>query len=148
MKCSDKCNCEDEYLNVDVLKECLIDRPNPDLIETDLDEEQNNLVSDNSSETSSLSLDCSPIPASLETCTVVYFSGYLANKCLEKFKCVDCYSNMITEKDLNDKNQLLLTYKTFDNIFTNTKGLKMQSSILLKISNICLAIFERKFEDI
>ncbi|CAI6356302.1 unnamed protein product [Macrosiphum euphorbiae] len=151
MKCSDKCNCEeddDEYLNVDVLKECLIDHPNPDLIETDLDEEQNNLVSDNSSETSSLSLDCSPIPASLETCTVVYFSGYLANKCLEKFKCVDCYSNLITEKDLNDKNQLLLTYKTFDNIFTNTKGLKMPSSILLKISNICLAIFERKFEDI
>lgn len=49
---------------------------------------------------------------------------------------------------LNDKNQLLLTYKTFDNIFTNTKGLKMPSSILLKISNICLAIFERKFEDI
>ncbi|KAL4088876.1 hypothetical protein QTP88_023960 [Uroleucon formosanum] len=70
MKCSDKCNCEeddDEYLNVDVLKECIIDRPNPDLVETDLDEEQNNLVSDNSSETSSLSLDCSPIPASLET---------------------------------------------------------------------------------
>jgi len=69
MKCSDKCNCEqdnDEYLNVDVLKECLIDRPNSDLMETDLDEEQNNLVSDNSSETSSL-----------ETCTVVYFSGYL-----------------------------------------------------------------------
>ncbi|KAL4126427.1 hypothetical protein QTP88_010649 [Uroleucon formosanum] len=133
MKCSDKCNCEeddDEYLNVDVLKECIIDRPNPDLVETDLDEEQNNLVSDNSSETSSLSLDCSPIPASLETCTVVYFSGYLANKCLEKFKCVDCYSNLITEKDLNDKNQLLLTYKTFDNIFTNTKGLKMPSSIL------------------
>jgi len=49
--CKDKCNCEennDEYLNVDVLKECLI--------------EQNNLLSDNSSETSSLSLDCSPIP--------------------------------------------------------------------------------------
>jgi len=59
MKCSNKCNYEkddDEYLNVDVLKECLIDRPNPDLIETDLDEEQNNLVSHNSSKTSSLSL--------------------------------------------------------------------------------------------
>jgi len=55
---------------------------------------------------------------------------------------------LITEKDLNDKNQLLLTYKTFDNIFTDTKGLKMPSSILLKISNICLTIFEKKFGDI
>jgi len=38
-----------------------IDRPNQDVIETDLDGQQNNLLSDNSFETSSLSLDCSPI---------------------------------------------------------------------------------------
>ncbi|KAL4126559.1 hypothetical protein QTP88_010780 [Uroleucon formosanum] len=151
MKCSDKCNCEedgDEFLTVDVLKDTSINPLDPDFIEADFDDQQQNLLSDNSSETSSCSLDFSPIPISLETCSLVYFSGYLANKCLEKFKCVDCQSNLITDKDLNDKNQLLITYKTFENILTDTKGLKMPSSILLTISNICLTIFKKKFEDI
>jgi len=102
-------------LTVDALKDTLI---NPDFIETDVDNQQQNLLSDNSSETSSCSLDSSPIPVSLETCSIVYFTGYLAYKCLKKFKCVDCESNLITNKDLNDENQYLITYKTFDNILT------------------------------
>lgn len=129
-----------------------IDRPNQDVIETDLDGQQNNLLSDNSFETSSLSLDCSPIgiteqmkfinsiPSSRENGNMqvpLFISqelGYL--EILEKFKCIDCYSNLITEKNLSDKNKLLLIYKTYDNIFTDTIGLKMSSSIVYTFENI------------
>lgn len=65
--------------------------------------------------------------------------------------------NLITSIDLNDKSQLLLTYKMLDDYkmltYKNvneqsTQGLKVPSNILVKITNTCLNIFKEQFEKI
>lgn len=85
-----------------------------------------------------------PIKPSLETWSVVYFSGYLANKCFEKFKCEICRSSLITQQDLNDNNQLLILHKQYDHVDKNY-GLKYPSKELVEISTICLEIFNSTF---
>lgn len=70
----------------------------------------------------------------LENCSVTYFSGYLAYKCIEKFNCEMCKLNLISKKNLTEKNQLLLIYKNYSDI-NKDSGLKVQSDSLKNIIN-------------
>lgn len=102
MKCSTSCNnCEpddDEYMAVDVLKDVIVDITEPINIESCT---QNQTLlhnfSEDSDSISSLENNYYPVNPSLEACSNVYFSGYLANKCFEKFKCGICESNLRTQ---------------------------------------------------
>lgn len=83
---------------------------------------------------------------SLESCSVVYFAGYLAKKCWEKFLCIDCDSTKNNEH-LNDPSQILILHKMLDNI-GSTQGLKIPSHKLLDIVVICLDAFKKLFLNI
>jgi DNA transposase THAP9 len=154
MKCSDKCNCEDdddELLTVDIINTSKNLSKYDVIVTSDSENQQNTSISsDNSSDISTCSFSNPEfISPSLETCTIVYYAGYLANKCINKFKCDNCRLNLITEKNLNDETQLLLAFKTFDDIENNIeKGLKMPTSTLLEITDICLSIFNKTFNEI
>lgn len=40
----------------------------------------------------------------LEECSVVYFAGYLAKRCIDFFQCKNCEANLTTKKNLNEPN--------------------------------------------
>jgi hypothetical protein len=81
----------------------------------------------------------------LEDCSVTYFSGYLAYKCLKKFNCIECKINLIIEKNLNDKNQILLIHKNYSDIEKYT-GLMAPSNQLNHIIDRTLSMFETTFK--
>jgi len=94
MKCLTTCckNCEsddDEFITVEVLK----DVPAENLILSENGELPNENYfhettdSDNSSKSNEGVYD---VDLSLETCSITYFSGYLAKKCFDKFNCANC----------------------------------------------------------
>lgn len=149
MKCSTSCNnCEpddDEYMTVDILKDVVVENS-----ESMYDDEctHNQKPLQNSSEDSdlisSLENGNNIVVPSLEACSIVYLSGYLANKCLEKFKCEVCRSSLITQRHLNDSNQILILHKTYDHIDKNY-CLKYPSQELVEISTLCLEIFNNTF---
>ena len=98
---------------------------------------------------SSTSSSCSSSPSTnrdnilLEECSIGYFAGYLAKKCLDQFKCTNCELNLTKiDRDLNDKSLLLLLHKSYDN-FCPTQGLKAPSDQLIKIVNIYLEVFQK-----
>lgn len=80
----------------------------------------------------------------LEDCSVTYFAGYLAYKCNKKFNCHKCQNNLFTDKNLNEKRQLLLINKNYSS-FDQDGGLKAPSFSLNKIINRALEIFENNF---
>lgn len=80
----------------------------------------------------------------LEDCSVTYFAGYLAYKCDKKFNCHQCQNNLFTDKNLNEKRQLLLINKNYSS-FDQDGGLKAPSFSLNKIINRALEIFEDNF---
>ncbi|KAE9521917.1 hypothetical protein AGLY_017724 [Aphis glycines] len=81
----------------------------------------------------------------LEDCSVTYFSGYLAYKCIKKFNCIECKINLIIEKSLSDKNQILLIHKNYYDIEKYT-GLMAPSNQLNHIIDRTLSIFETTFQ--
>lgn len=143
MKCSTNCNnCEPDdgkFLNVDVLK---------DVLESDSVESVIVMEENNGNETITNSNNFSPVSNStpadnklsleLETCSVVYFAGYLVKKCFE----INLTRN---NHYLNDESLLLLLYKSYDNV-ESTRGLKAPSNQLHEIVNICLDVFENNFQ--
>lgn len=152
MRCNSSCsNCETddgEFLTVDVLEG----------IDVENDKELSNLpVKENNyneidSDSSNSPILCNSSPStnnsntlSLETCSVTYFAGYLAKKCLDQFSCYDCELNLIVSKtNLYDESLLLLMYKTYDHV-DPIQGLKAPSNQLLQIVKICLDVFEKWF---
>lgn len=40
----------------------------------------------------------------LEECSIVYYAGYLAKRCIEYYKCVDCEANLLTQVDIEEPN--------------------------------------------
>ena len=80
---------------------------------------ENDQSSDTNSECSSIDTvlsvqeNLNTIPVTLEDCSVTYFAGYLALKCIKKFNCEYCKDQLIIEKDLNDKNQILIINKNY-----------------------------------
>jgi len=83
----------------------------------------------------------------LEDCSVIYFSGYLAYKCIKKFNCEVCKVNLTSEKNLNNKNQILLIYKNYPDI-NKDAGLMAPSISLNNVIDRALNIFENIFEQI
>lgn len=148
MKCSTTCsNCEpdtDEFINVDVLKDIEVDIP-IEIVKPHEDAESDTTDIDSDSTDSS---SASQNKSLLETCSEVYFSGYLAKKCLIKFMCTDCQSHLIRPNhELNNEQQLLVMYKTYDHVGP-MQGLKAPSEKLLNISKMCFDIFSTKYTNI
>lgn len=147
MQCTSCCsNCEadeDNYMTVDVFENVTV-VPEPAVGEY-LNE---TLESDSSfSETSgSPNTTGEAIPISLETCSITYFAGYLAQKCLQKFNCEMCKFNLIKKTNINDENQLLLLNKTYDYI-DEGYGLKTPTNILIDVSTIFLKVFKNNFDE-
>lgn len=80
----------------------------------------------------------------LEDCSVTYFSGYLAYKCIEKFNCEMCKKNLVTTKNINNKNQLPILSKIYPD--TNKYGgLKAPTEYFNSIIDHALYIFENIF---
>lgn len=86
----------------------------------------------------------------LEDCSVVYFSGYLAHKCIAKFNCENCKNSLLTNKDINDKKQMLLLNKNYttSEVDCNESGLKAPSTEFNNVINKALNIFEKNIDNI
>jgi len=143
MQCTSTCkNCETdeaEFLTVDVLKDVSID-PVEELV-TNTEETEVELS------TSPEALNNRKVyyeQSSLESCSIVYFAGYLAKKCLDKFLCTDCNLTKNKNEYLNEPPQILILKKTFDNVGL-AQGLKIPSDKLVEIVEICLNVFENYF---
>jgi len=76
---------------------------------------------------------------------VTYFAGYLALKCIKQFNCEYCKDQLIIEKDLNDKNQILIINKNYSYI---NMGLKLPAKIFNDIIDSILNIFENNFNNV
>lgn len=152
MKCAENCNCEEDgdiYFNVETPVETSInvqtdEMPLIEEIQDSYDQFQLIDDCDYESDSSSKSITTVPTnnPKTLECCATVYFAGYLAFKCLKNF---NCEKNLTICNNLNDQNQLLITFKMFNVNGPPTQGLKAPSKILIDIANICLKIFYEQF---
>lgn len=95
MKCSTTCNnCElhtDEFITIGMLKYIEVDIPEEVHKYKDTQNEDTDFDSNTLSPTRPTYL----VKLSLETCSEVYFVEYLAKKCLAKFVCTDCQSNLL-----------------------------------------------------
>jgi hypothetical protein len=154
MKTSEKCNCEnddDKSLTVDLLSDINIEKKINDQL-TDKNEDTpifESLSDCSSSSSSSPILINKLLPVFLEECSILYFAGYLAKRCIDNFKCQNCELSIIEQDILDDPNQLLITFKTFGNISNpNTQGLKKPSNYLVTLCKIGLNTFARVFNDI
>lgn len=133
---------EAEFLTVDVLKDVSIDRVEE--LVTNTEETEVELS------TSSEALHNSKVhyeKSSLESCSLIYFAGYLAKKCLDMFLCKDCDLTKNNNEYLNEPPQILILKKMFDNVGL-TQGLKIPSDKLLGIVEICLDVFQNLFPNI
>lgn len=82
----------------------------------------------------------------LEDCSVTYFAGYLTFKCLKKFIGHLCQNNFLTNKNLNEKNQIFSINKNYSSFENDKFGFKAPSIYFNKIINHILDIFEKHFE--
>ncbi|CAI6369764.1 unnamed protein product [Macrosiphum euphorbiae] len=88
-------------------------------------------------------------PITLEDCSVLYFAGYLAHRCIAQFNCTNCINYLLTNKNIDDKNQLLLLNKNYTYLeIQNDIGLKAPSKDFNNIINKALTIFEDKIKNI
>ncbi|CAI6348066.1 unnamed protein product [Macrosiphum euphorbiae] len=150
MKCSELCNCEEDndvFLTVDVLSD--VSNTEGTTIEHKEDEVLDELENSSSNSNS----DWSPntyVPeetTTLETCSIVYFAGYLVKKCLDFFNCNICLEQLIKNNDeMNDKNQLLILNKTYRGVIHG--GLKTPTNEFVNICTMCLKYFEKNWESI
>lgn len=152
---SDKSNCEEDddvFLNYSQTP-----------MQTDMDNNINNKTDlEYNSQFSSLpiysSSDSESTPeeeppnhsTTLEKCSMVYYAGYLAKKCLDKFQCEECHKYLLkSNKELDDKNQLLILYKTFEHIELNSNsGLKAPSENLEHFIKICSNVFIKNYKNL
>lgn len=142
MKCCTSCNnCEpdtDEFIITDVLKDIDVNIPE-EIVDSSEDEQYE--IFDSESSLSSPARPILQVKPTLQTCSEVYFTGYLAKKCLSKFTCLECQLNLInSNKNLDNQQDLLIMYKTYGHVGP-TQGLKAPSDNLLSISKICFEIF-------
>ncbi|KAL4121023.1 hypothetical protein QTP88_013608 [Uroleucon formosanum] len=118
-------------------------------------EQINNIENDQSSDTNSecsvnyidvlVPEDLNSISVTLGDCSVTYFAGYLAFICIKKFSCENCKSDLIMEKDLNEKNQILIIKKNYSLFDT---GLMAPTKIFNYIIDNILNIFENNFDNV
>jgi hypothetical protein len=153
MKVSEKCNCEadqDEFLTIDILSNIEVEVNNDtseNILDQEIEKETNETSSDEHSSLtcSTSSTELKPKVTTLEECSIIYFAGYLAKRAIQHFNCTNCEKNLITQ-DINEPNQLLITFKTFEhlnNIYN--KGLKKPTSLQILICNTGLNVFSNMF---
>lgn len=100
MKCSEKCNCEednDEYLTLESLENINLSFTHTQLNEENIlnkDDEDEQFFSDSSSTSSSTTPTLNNNTATLETCSIFYFVGFLAKKFINFFNCTHCKKNL------------------------------------------------------
>ena len=83
-----------------------------------------------------------------EQCSVAYFAGYLANKCMKQHGCIRCKDSLTKQSKLTDKRELFILNKTYSNISDVSIGLSAPTAEFLYIADKCLSIFEKSFPDI
>lgn len=151
MKCATSCNnCEtddSEFMTVEVLKDIKIEIETESSTDEVLNENINVTIDSDDLETTSTCSTSSPTHPTLEICSITYFAGYLAKKCLDNFKCEDCRLKLVTSGDLKDDHQLLILNKEYDYI-GHSKGLKIPSKLLIQVTKICLDVFTEMFSKI
>lgn len=160
MKASDKCNCEvdkDNFLTIDELRRTEVMKSTCDfeMADTNLINENHNEVlnsDDYSNDESDLEAESTTVlDCTLENCSVVYFAGYLAKRCIDHFQCENCKNILVDNNNIhNNSNEILLKHKTFEQIdyLSYDKGLKKPSIWLINICKISLNIFMNTFETI
>lgn len=161
MKASEKCNCEvdeDNFLTLDVLGESEVVKNacQSEMNTTNLTEDNNEVLDksfqsvDNSNENCSESeLENDKLNVTLEECSISYFAGYLAKRCIDNFQCENCKQVLVNNEIYNNSNEILIMYKTFEQIdFFGNEGLKKPSTWLIKICKISLNIFKTTFKTI
>lgn len=159
MKVSDKCNCEvdqDNFLTLDALKEndVVLNTCQSDMNTNFINENINSIYtfqnSDDSNEYSSESeLENDEQNFTLEDCSISYFAGYLAKRCIDNFQCENCKQVLLNKEIYNNSNEILIMYKTYEQIdFSKNEGLKKPSIWLIKICKISLNIFKNTFKNI
>jgi len=151
MKCATSCsNCEpddSEFMTVEVLKDIKIEIEIESRTDEALNENIDVTTDSDDLEISSTYTISSPTLPTLETCSITYFAGYLAKKCIDNFKCEDCRLKLVTRDDLEDDHQLLILNKQYDDI-SHSKGLKLPSKQIIKITKICLDVLTEMFPQI
>lgn len=83
----------------------------------------------------------------LETCSQVYFAGYLAHNYYKKNPCQQCLNKLINpESELKSKKELLILNKSFSNIKIDyCSGLFSPSESLLYVADTAFKVFAMKF---
>jgi hypothetical protein len=81
----------------------------------DLSDTESLLSSSSNDSYNNLNKDTEKVEVTLEDCTIVYFVRYLAHICLEKFNCNSSESQLITDTDINNKDQLFINHKSYEN---------------------------------
>lgn len=83
----------------------------------------------------------------LETCSHVYFAGYLAQNCSKRFKCEQCLKRQCDiNSTLNDRKELLILNRTFSNVKPDPScGLKAPSSAFMSVVTVALETYKRLF---
>lgn len=84
------------------------------------------------------------IEETLEDCSLTYFAGYLAQKCINEFKCEVCINYLRSAIELTDKKQLLIINKLYDNI--SSGGLIAPSSNFRKIIHVSIQCLEKHYD--
>lgn len=77
----------------------------------------------------------------LEDCGVVYFAGYLAKKCLDKYNCQNCKYSLESKENINNTDELLTFYKNYD--LKHESGLKIPTPLMKKFTFACLNVFSK-----
>lgn len=79
----------------------------------------------------------------LQDCANVYFAGYLAKKCIDKFNCSFCKERLLSKDEvLVNKNQLLILHKSYRSDFYKN-GLKKPHLLLTEIVKKSLRIMKK-----
>lgn len=71
------------------------------------------------------------VETTLEDCSIAYFAGYLAKKCIEKYNCQKCITNLLKHEEiLTDPKQMLILNKNYG---VKELALKAPSEMLYEI---------------
>lgn len=136
--------------DVDELLE-VTEMPNQNILPNPLEE------AESSSQTSTISSNDEGLQASVSTCSItledcsqVYFSGYLAHNYLKKFKCKDCCKLMCDpQSSLTDRKELLILNRAYSNVKIDpASGLNFPSEALLYVTSSAFKVYKKLYPKI
>lgn len=107
--------------------------------------------SEGAAETNNQRIDVMPDSVvMLETCSQVYFAGYIAHRYYNKYKCIQCLGKMCDLRSkLSSRKELLLLNRSFTTFKVDeTSGLLAPSESLLYVVDAALKIFKIRYKSI